>query len=152
MSKLGRERLGKALGPGAPRPAILVIEDETPLRRVLRACLRSQDYSVLEATTGKDGLAQAAAKSPDLILLDLGLPDLDGLVVLERLRARSSAPLIVVSGRSAEADQVKALDAGANDYVTKPFRVGELLARVRGALRRSAGADLPRGRLSSSQP
>ena len=132
----------------APGPTILVIEDEAPMRRFLRASLTGQRYRLLEARTGQDGLAQAAAKNPDLILLDLGLPDLDGVVVTRRLREWAQIPLIVVSARCGEDDQVKALDAGADDFVPKPFRAGELLARVRGALRRSAGAGGPNRRFS----
>lgn len=124
-----------------PGPSILVIEDEAQMRRFLRASLSSNGYRVLEAETGEDGVAQAAARNPDLILLDLGLPDLDGLVVAERLRAWSKTPIIVISARGREEDKIKALDAGADDYLTKPFGVGELLARIRVGLRNAARGD-----------
>ncbi len=114
---------------------ILVIDDEAPMRRLLRVALTSNHYRFLEAETGYEGLAQATTKNPDLIMLDLGLPDLDGVVVTERLREWASTPIIVVSARGGEQDQVRALDAGANDFVTKPFHMGELMARVRVALR-----------------
>jgi two-component system, OmpR family, KDP operon response regulator KdpE len=122
-----------------PAPAvILVIDDEAPMRRFLRVSLSSNGYRVLEAATGQAGLAEAAAQNPDLILLDLGLPDQDGLTVTEQLREWTLTPIIVISARGREEDKIKALDAGANDYVTKPFGVGELLARIRVALRHKA--------------
>ncbi|MDX2052117.1 MAG: response regulator [Polyangiaceae bacterium] len=121
---------------------IVVIEDEAQMRRFLRASLSSNGYRVIEAETGQDGLNLVAAHSPDLILLDLGLPDLDGLVVTERLREWSKTPIIVISARGREEDKIHALDLGADDYLTKPFGVGELLARIRVALRHAvAGAD-----------
>lgn len=121
-----------------PHPLILLIEDEAPMRRFLRASLTAHDYQLVEAETAKDGLAQAAARNPDLILLDLGLPDLDGLAVTEQLRGWAKMPIIVLSARGQEDDKVRALDAGADDYLTKPFGVGELLARIRVALRHAA--------------
>jgi len=121
-----------------PHPLILLIEDEAPMRRFLRASLMANDYQLVEAETAKDGLAQAAARNPDLILLDLGLPDLDGLAVTEQLRGWAKMPIIVLSARGQEDDKVRALDAGADDYLTKPFGVGELLARIRVALRHVA--------------
>jgi len=117
------------------KTTILVIEDEQPLQRFLRAMLQSQDYRVLEATTGEAGLQRAAADRPDLIILDLGLPDIDGTQVTRRLREWTAIPIIVVSARGKELDKVAALDAGADDYLTKPFGVGELLARIRVVLR-----------------
>jgi two-component system KDP operon response regulator KdpE len=122
------------------KTTILVIEDEEPLRRFLRATLRTQDYRVLEAATGEAGLRAAAADLPDLVLLDLGLPDLDGVDVTRRLRDWSAMPIIVVSARGREPDKVAALDAGADDYLTKPFGIGELLARLRVVTRRLATA------------
>jgi two-component system KDP operon response regulator KdpE len=122
----------------APRPQILVIEDEPQMRRFLRVSLESSGYQLVESDTGQDGLAQAAARAPDLILLDLGLPDIDGLTLTQRLREWTRIPIIVLSARGREQDKIEALDAGADDYVTKPFAVGELLARIRVALRRSA--------------
>jgi len=117
---------------------ILLIEDEPQMRRFLRITLQSQGYRLSEATTGQEGLAQAAAHNPDLILLDLGLPDLDGLEVTKKLREWSRTPIIVLSAREQERDKVLALDAGADDYLTKPFNAGELLARIRVALRHAA--------------
>jgi two-component system KDP operon response regulator KdpE len=118
-----------------PGPKILLIEDEAQMRRFLRVSLAGNGYQVLEAETAKDGLIQAAAVNPELILLDLGLPDEDGLTVTQRLREWATTPIIVISARGREEDKIKALDAGADDYVTKPFGVGELLARIRVALR-----------------
>lgn len=119
-------------------PVLLVVEDESQMRRFLRASLVSNGYRVFEAETGADGIAQTAARNPDLVLLDLGLPDLDGLVVTERLREWAKMPIIVLSARGKEEDKILALDAGADDYLTKPFGVGELLARIRVALRHAA--------------
>jgi two-component system KDP operon response regulator KdpE len=121
-----------------PNPLILVIEDEAQMRRFLSVSLTSNGYRLVEATTGAEGLAQAAARNPDLVLLDLGLPDQDGLSVTERLREWAKTPIIVISARGREEDKIKALDAGADDYVTKPFGIGELLARIRVALRHTA--------------
>ncbi len=121
-----------------PAPSILVIEDEAQMRRFLRASLSSSGYQLIETETGEDGLTQAAAHNPDLVLLDLGLPDLDGLVVTERLRQWTKTPIIVISARGQEQDKIKALDLGADDYLTKPFGIGELLARIRVALRHAA--------------
>ncbi|MGR4069111.1 response regulator [Billgrantia sp. C5P2] len=121
---------------------ILVIDDEPQIRRFLRISLVSQDFAVSEATTGREGLAFVASQAPDLVLLDLGLPDMDGQHVLDELRRMSQVPVIVVSVREQEAEKVRALDSGANDYVTKPFGIQELLARIRALLRQqdSAGA------------
>lgn len=129
-----------------PNPLILVIEDEVQMRRFLRASLTSNGYQVVETDTAADGLAQAAGRNPDLVLLDLGLPDQDGLVVTQRLREWAKTPIIVISARGREEDKIQALDAGADDYLTKPFGVGELLARIRVALRNAA-----RGELGTSQ-
>ena len=114
---------------------IIVIEDEAQIRRFLRTTLASEGYQVIEAETGKQGMADAAMRKPELIILDLGLPDMDGVEVVSGIRAWSSIPIIVLSARSQESDKVSALDAGANDYLVKPFGVGELLARMRAALR-----------------
>ena len=114
---------------------ILLIEDEPQMRRFLRITLQAQGYRLVEAETGNDGLLQAAARNPDVVLLDLGLPDMDGLEVTMRLREWAQTPIIVISAREQEQDKVKALDAGADDYLTKPFNAGELLARIRVALR-----------------
>jgi two-component system, OmpR family, KDP operon response regulator KdpE len=119
-------------------PTIVVIEDEAPIRRFLRATLTNQGYELIEATTGHEGLAQVAARQPALVLLDLGLPDMDGLEVTRRLREWTAVPIIVLSARGQERDKVAALDAGADDYLTKPFGVAELMARMRVALRHTA--------------
>lgn len=117
---------------------VVLIEDEPQIRRFLRATLGSQGYRLHEATTGEDGLIEAATRQPDVVILDLGLPDIDGLQVIRRLREWSTVPIIVLSARGQEGDKVAALDAGADDYVSKPFAVGELLARLRVALRHAA--------------
>lgn len=116
-------------------PAILVIEDELPMRRVLRTALGSQGYYVWEAASKSEGLSTFTKRAPQAILLDLGLPDGDGMEVVAAVRERSEVPIVVISARGEERDQVRALDGGANDYVTKPFREAELLARLRAALR-----------------
>jgi two-component system KDP operon response regulator KdpE len=125
----------------ALRPTILIIEDEPALQRFLRVTLEAQNFKVIEATHGEHGLRHAATAQPDLIILDLGLPDIDGIEVTRRLRASSAIPIIVVSARGKEQDKVGALDAGADDYLTKPFGVAELLARIRVVLRHLAAAD-----------
>jgi two-component system KDP operon response regulator KdpE len=117
---------------------VLLIEDERQMRRFLRVTLQSEKYGVLEAETASDGLSQAATRNPDIVLLDLGLPDMDGLEVIEKLREWSAVPVIVISAREQEGDKIKALDKGADDYLTKPFDAGELLARIRVALRHAA--------------
>jgi two-component system, OmpR family, KDP operon response regulator KdpE len=122
-------------------PTILLIEDDAQIRRFLRASLVTQGYDLLEAETGKEGLALAASRVPDVVLLDLGLPDMEGLEVIRQLRAWSGVPIIVLSARGQERDKVANLDAGADDYLTKPFGVGELLARMRVALRKSLPAE-----------
>lgn len=118
-------------------PRILLVDDETAIRRFLKTVLASGEFRVHEAENGSLGLAAAAANRPDLILLDLGLPDMDGVEVIRRLREWSKVPIIVLSVREREDEKVKALDAGADDYLTKPFGIGELLARIRAALRRA---------------
>ncbi len=122
----------------APAPGVLVVEDDAPIRRFLRAGLEASGFTMLEATTGADGISQAATRSPEIVLLDLGLPDMDGIEVVRRLREWSGVPILVLSARGQEGDKIAALDAGADDYVTKPFAMGELLARIRAALRRRA--------------
>jgi two-component system KDP operon response regulator KdpE len=117
---------------------ILVIEDESQIRRFLRASLVSRGYQLIEAATAQDGLAQAATYNPQAIILDLGLPDLDGLDVTRRLREWTNVPIVVLSARGEERDKIAALEAGADDYLTKPFGVGELVARIRVALRHAA--------------
>jgi two-component system, OmpR family, KDP operon response regulator KdpE len=125
----------------APPPLLLLIEDEPQMRRFLLATLRANDYQVVEAVTAREGLAQAAGRNPALILLDLGLPDLDGLDVTREIRKSARTPIIVISARGQEHDKVAALDLGADDYLTKPFGVPELLARVRVALRHAGAGD-----------
>ena len=123
---------------------LLVIEDETPLRRALRIFLEAHDYTVVIAANGTEGLALAAREHPDVVILDLGLPDMDGVAVATALRGWSNVPIVVLSARDAESVKVAALDAGADDYVTKPFGMNEFLARVRAALRRAAtGEEAP---------
>lgn len=117
------------------KPTVLVIEDEAPIRRFLKLTLNDHGYEFHEAITGKEGLSLAASLKPDIIILDLGLPDMDGLGLTRELRQWSRIPVIVLSARGQEKDKVDALDAGADDYLTKPFGVGELLARIRVALR-----------------
>jgi two-component system KDP operon response regulator KdpE len=116
---------------------ILVIDDEAAIRRFLHAALSSEEFYLHEAESGHGGLSAAASFRPDVILLDLGLPDMDGIEVVRRIREWSDVPVIILSVRERENDKVAALDAGADDYLTKPFGVGELLARIRAALRRS---------------
>ena len=119
---------------------VLVIDDEPPIRRLLRLTLEPQGYRVFEADNGQLGLQEAAARRPDVIVLDLGLPDMDGLTVLKRLREWSQTPVLVLSVRDREADKVAALDNGADDYLTKPFGTAELLARMRAVQRRTPDA------------
>jgi two-component system KDP operon response regulator KdpE len=114
---------------------ILLIEDESQMRRFLRVTLQSRGYDLIEAPTGQDGLTHMTTRNPDIVLLDLGLPDMDGLEVLGRIREWSQTPVIILSAREQEQDKIKALDTGADDYLTKPFGAGELLARIRVALR-----------------
>lgn len=117
---------------------VLIIDDERAIRRFLRTVLQAHGYDVLEAERGQDGLAAVAQQRPDLVILDLGLPDMDGIDVTRRLREWSEIPIIILSVREQETDKVAALDAGADDYLTKPFGAGELMARLRAALRRIA--------------
>ncbi len=128
--------------PSPNGPSALVIDDEPQMRRLLDTILKADGYRVSEAATGEEGLALAAQKQPEIILLDLGLPDLDGLEVLRRLREWSRVPILILSVRDAEEQKVAALDAGADDYVTKPFASAELLARLRVMLRHANTASL----------
>ncbi len=124
---------------------VLIVEDERGLRQALRINLQARDYEVTVAEDGRSALTEASHQPPDAVVLDLGLPDIDGVEVIEGLRGWTRAPIIVLSARTGEPDKVVALDAGADDYVTKPFGMDELLARLRAALRRAAPADeLPR--------
>lgn len=126
-----------------PHSSALVIDDEPQIRRLLRVTLEADGYRVFDAASGQEGLIQAAQRKPDVILLDLGLPDLDGATVLKRIREWSRVPIIILSVRDQEEEKVAALDSGADDYVTKPFNSAELLARLRAALRhvQPQGAD-----------
>ena len=117
---------------------IMVVEDDVPVRNLITTTLKAHDYRYITASDGKSGMLEAASKNPDIILLDLGLPDMDGVEVIERIRSWSNTPIIVISARSEDADKIDALDAGADDYLTKPFSVEELLARLRVTQRRLA--------------
>jgi len=123
-----------------PAPVIVAVEDDPQIRRFLRTGLESHGFQVHEAETGAQGIAEAANRRPDIVILDLGLPDIDGVQVVRRIREWSALPVIVLSARATETDKVAALDAGADDYLTKPFGLGELLARIRVALRHAQGA------------
>ena len=131
------------------QPTILVIDDEAQIRKFLRISLIAQGYKVLEADNGREGLAQAALNKPDLLVLDLGLPDMEGQAVLRQLREWSHVPVLVLSVRAGESEKVLALDCGANDYVTKPFGIQEFLARVRALLRQTGSAEQVQARISS---
>jgi two-component system, OmpR family, KDP operon response regulator KdpE len=120
-------------------PTILIVEDEQPIAKFLRASLLGAGYQTIEATGGEEALRKAASQPPDLVILDLGLPDMDGKVVLEQLREWFTGPIVVLSARDQESEKVAALDAGADDYLTKPFGTGELLARLRLAFRHQHG-------------
>ena len=119
---------------------ILVVDDEAPIRRYLRAALSAQGFTIYEAANGQEALNAVISDRPDIIILDLGLPDIDGIEVTRRLREWSQIPIIILSVREAEQDKIAALDAGADDYLTKPFGTGELMARMRVALRRLASS------------
>ena len=121
-----------------PAPAAVIVEDDPHIRRFVHNALEAEGWNVFEAETVEQGVVAAAARKPDLVIVDLGLPDGDGVDLIREIRGWTSIPIIVLSARTAEADKVRALDMGADDYLTKPFRVGELLARVRVARRRSA--------------
>src|SRR5450830_2149856 len=123
-----------------PSPTAVIVEDEPQIRRFVRAALEAEGWQVHEADTVKKGLTEAGTRKPDLLVVDLGLPDGDGLELIRDVRSWSNVPIVVVSVRADEADKIAALDAGADDYLTKPFGVGELLARVRANLRRPRAA------------
>ncbi|MCU1530726.1 MAG: DNA-binding response regulator [Arthrobacter sp.] len=124
-------------------PAVLIVDDEVQILRALQINLNARGYSTVTAFTGQDALDQAARHSVDVVILDLGLPDVDGIEVIRRLRRWSGVPVIVLSARHGSDDKIQALDAGADDYVTKPFGMDELLARLRAALRRGTPGDVP---------
>ncbi len=123
--------------------SILVVEDDPPIRNLMSSTLRSHDYRYATAENGKSALMQVASWNPDIVLLDLGLPDMDGVQVIQEIRTWSNVPIIVISARSEDTDKIDALDAGADDYLTKPFSVQELLARLRVTQRRLAAMELP---------
>lgn len=124
----------------APKPLILIVEDDRPIMNFMKAALRDQQYRIADVGTGRDALAYAGSYIPDVVLLDLGLPDVDGIEVIQSIRSWSDVPIIVVSARGNERSKVDALDHGADDYLTKPFGAGELLARIRVALRHSSSS------------
>jgi two-component system, OmpR family, KDP operon response regulator KdpE len=126
-----------------PEPIVVLIEDEPEIRRFLRATLTGEGYRLFEAPTAESGVMEVGSRQPDAVILDLALPDMDGLEVIRRVREWSGVPIIVLSARGQERDKIGALDAGADDYVSKPFGAGELLARLRVALRHAAGASRP---------
>src|SRR5215510_9826852 len=128
-----------------PSPHILVIDDEPQILRALRTILTEKQFKVTTASRGEEGLALAAANEPDLIILDLGLPDMDGVEVCTRLREWTQTPIIILSVRDSERDKVAALDMGADDYLTKPFGIEELLARIRVALRHAESRKAAQG-------
>ena len=121
--------------------SILVVEDDTPVRNLITTTLKSHDYKYIVAVNGNDAILEASSHNPNIILLDLGLPDIDGIQVIKKIRVWSNVPIIVISARSEDEDKIEALDAGADDYLTKPFSVEEMLARIRVAQRRLAVAD-----------
>ncbi len=131
------------MNPSAPQPEALVIDDEVQIRRLLRVTLEAAGYTVREADAGQIGLNEVAFRRPDVVILDLGLPNLPGVEVLKRLREWTQVPVLILSVRGEEPDKVAALDAGADDYLTKPFASGELLARLRVMLRRVQAAEEP---------
>lgn len=124
-------------------PVIIIIEDDPPIRRFLRTGLTAHQFTVFEADSGERGIIEAGVRKPDLIILDLGLPDMNGVAVIQAIRQWSKMPIIVLSARSAEQHKIEALDAGADDYLTKPFGLGELLARIRVALRHAQSTAMP---------
>ena len=119
----------------SPAPCILIVDDEPQIRRFLDIALRSQGYTTVLAATGQEGIERAATRTPDLVILDLGLPDKEGHDVLRELRQWTQVPVLILSVRDADTEKVRALDTGANDYVTKPFSIEEVLARIRALLR-----------------
>ena len=127
------------------KPLILVIEDDSTVRNLIATTLKSNDYRYLTAPNGEAAIAAASTQQPDIVLLDLGLPDMDGVEIIQKIRSWSQMPIIVISARSEDADKIAALDAGADDYLTKPFSVAELLARLRVTQRRLAALEIKNG-------
>ena len=134
---------GTSAAPHQAWPLVLIVDDEPAMLRALRINLRVREYDVATAATGREALAEARQRPPDAVILDLGLPDVDGMEVIRRLRGWSRAPVIVLSGHTGPGDKIAALDAGADDYVTKPFSMEELLARLRAVLRRDDAVPPP---------
>jgi two-component system KDP operon response regulator KdpE len=135
------EARAEAEAPGPrPKPVVVLIEDESEIRRFLRAALVDHGYRLFEAATGAEGLREAEVRQPEIVVIDLGLPDMDGLEVIRQLRTWTAVPIIVLSARGQDRDKIAALDGGADDYVSKPFSVGELLARMRVSLRHAERA------------
>ena len=130
------------------KPLILVVEDDAPIRNLITTTLKTQDYKYIAAATASEALQQATIHAPDVMLLDLGLPDLDGIEVIRRIRSWSAMPIIVISARSEDSDKIEALDSGADDYVPKPFGMMELMARINAVLRRSEIPDDTKKRLT----
>ena len=146
LAQRGSKQAGLAFGSAGPFAAtcaglVLIVEDERPMQALLQSVLADHGYRTVLATHGAEGLTQASAHNPDLVLLDLGLPDIDGVEVAGRLREWMEVPIVIISARGQEGDKIAALDAGANDYVTKPFAAGELLARIRVWMRQVSRAD-----------
>ena len=131
---------------------VLIVEDDKSIRNFLRTVLEANNFDVITAVTGAEAYSMATSQCPDLVILDLGLPDMDGMKILKGIREWSAMPILVVSARSHERDKVEALDAGADDYITKPFGTSELLARVRMAIRHARAAFLMAGRLEFFVP
>ena len=121
------------------KPLILVVEDDAPIRNLITTTLKTQDYKYIAAATASEALQQATIHAPDVMLLDLGLPDLDGIEVIRRIRSWSAMPIIVISARSEDSDKIEALDSGADDYLGKPFSLKEVQARLNALIRRSSG-------------
>lgn len=130
------------------KPVVILIEDDAQIRRFVRAALESENFQVCEAETAQRGLIEIGTRKPDLLILDLGLPDRDGVDLIRDVRTWSQLPVLILSARSLESDKIAALDAGADDYLVKPFGVGELLARVRAMLRRAQGNHDPQSRIT----
>jgi two-component system KDP operon response regulator KdpE len=147
LGQPGRDMQGHVLARAArsPMPLVLVVDDDRRMRKYLQAALAGEHFRIVEAETGSEALMHATGHNPDLVLLDYVLPDFDGIRVTTKLRERTAAPILMISARDDEDDKIAALDAGANDYLTKPFGTGELLARIRVWLRQSRGTSEPSG-------
>lgn len=142
--RTGQERGGVRMN----KPVVLVVEDDKSVRKLMSATLQAHDYRFIEAASGQEALLNATSHHPDIAMLDLGLPDMDGVEVIRAIRSWSSMPIVVISARSEDTDKIGALDAGADDYLVKPFSVDELLARLRAIQRRAGHAQKRRGQFS----